>query len=66
MEEKDLNKKIELTELDYMNLCAWITHLENRIEELERTVGILEDVPKHSTLAKKRIYEEVSHKEGDV
>ena len=64
--EKDLNKKIELTELDYMNLCAWITHLENRIEELERNVGIMEDMPRHSTLAKKRIYEEVPHKEIEV
>ena len=64
--ENDLNKKIELTELDYMNLCAWITNLENRVDALEKELGILNDSPRPRTLAKIRIYDEAPKKETEV
>lgn len=59
-------KTITLTQRDYEELLIWITNLEARIRDLEDSVGIMEDMPRHSTLAKKRIYEEVSHKEIEV
>lgn len=61
-----MDETITLTQRDYEELLIWITNLEARIRDLEDSVGIMEDAPRHSTLARKRIYEEVSHKEIDV
>lgn len=61
-----MDETITLTQRDYEELLCWITNLEARIRDLEDSVGIMEDAPRHSTLARKRIYEEVSHKEIDV
>lgn len=61
-----MDETITLTQRDYEELLIWITNLENRIRDLEDSVGIMEDMPRHSTLAKKRIYEEVPHKEIEV
>lgn len=61
-----MDETITLTQRDYEELLIWITNLEARIRDLEDSVGIMEDMPRHSTLAKKRIYEEVSHKEIEV
>lgn len=61
-----MDETITLTQRDYEELLIWITNLEARIRDLEDSVGIMEDAPRHSTLARKRIYEEVSHKEIEV
>lgn len=61
-----MDETITLTQRDYEELLIWITNLEARIRDLEDSVGIMEDMPRHSTLAKKRIYEEVPHKEIEV
>lgn len=61
-----MDETITLTQRYYEELLIWITNLEARIRDLEDSVGIMEDMPRHSTLAKKRVYEEVPHKEIEV
>ena len=51
-------KYIKLTEQDYEELIQWIIALDGRVNDLERTLGILEEAPHRSTLSKTRIYEE--------
>jgi len=57
------NNIIQLTEKDYVNLFAWISLLENRVEVLEKELGILNNTPRPKTLSKVRIYEETAKSE---
>ena len=57
------NKTIQLTEEDYVNLFAWISMLESRVDVLEKELGILNNTPRPKSLSKVRIYEETSRSE---